>query len=225
MGSPSGTIVMWSGTIIPQGWGLCDGNWYNPQNHNDTGTTRTTNRNIQTPDLRGRFIVGYDSGNPDYNSPGNLSTNSDTKTAGNQGGETRHQLTSAEMPSHAHSISSNSHSHPVSLSGGNHNHAFTRSTLRTVVAGEHGYEGEAPDGIPGPGLTYSSGNDFDNGGNDDGRDYTSSTINNGTINGGAHTHSGNTNASSHSHTAGNTGGNGYHENRPPFYALAYIMKL
>jgi microcystin-dependent protein len=41
VGSPRGTIVMWSGALnaIPEGWVLCDGN-------------------NSTPDLRNRFIVG-----------------------------------------------------------------------------------------------------------------------------------------------------------------------
>lgn len=38
-GLPSGSIVMWSGTTIPAGWAICDG-----QNG--------------TPDLRGRFVMG-----------------------------------------------------------------------------------------------------------------------------------------------------------------------
>jgi len=49
---PSGTIVMWNGTTIPNGWVLCDG----------------TNG---TPDLRGMFIVGYDPTDSDYNVTGN----------------------------------------------------------------------------------------------------------------------------------------------------------
>jgi microcystin-dependent protein len=48
---PSGSIVMWNGTMIPNGWALCDG----------------TNG---TPDLRGMFIVGYDPNDTDYNSTG-----------------------------------------------------------------------------------------------------------------------------------------------------------
>ena len=40
---PLGGIIMWSGTIIPTGWALCDG--------------RTQNSRL-TPDLRGRFIMG-----------------------------------------------------------------------------------------------------------------------------------------------------------------------
>jgi microcystin-dependent protein len=50
---PSGTIVMWNGTTIPNGWALCDG----------------TNG---TPDLRGMFIAGYDPTDSDYNITGNI---------------------------------------------------------------------------------------------------------------------------------------------------------
>ena len=60
VGSPAGTIVMWSGTLIPQGWGLCNGNWYDPDDNTNTGTTSSLDRTIRTPDLSGRFIVGYD---------------------------------------------------------------------------------------------------------------------------------------------------------------------
>ena len=50
---------MWSGTIVPPGWCLCDGS-LTPNGYN-------------TPDLRGRFIVGYDPDSSDYDEPGNLS--------------------------------------------------------------------------------------------------------------------------------------------------------
>ena len=75
---PVGTIVLWSGAAnkIPDGWALCDGS--------------TVNGN-KTPDLRGRFVVGYHPGDGDYTSPG--------KT----GGEKRHTLSVNEMPSHNHS--------------------------------------------------------------------------------------------------------------------------
>jgi len=68
-----GLIMMWHGEVqdIPKGWALCDGA-------------------KGTPDLKGRFIVGYDPQDSDYNAPG--------KT----GGEKRHTLTVDEMPAHAH---------------------------------------------------------------------------------------------------------------------------
>jgi len=77
--TPIGGIIMWSGSPskIPDGWALCDG---------QTANGRTT------PNLKGRFIVGYDPGDSDYNS------------VGNRGGEKRHTLTVAEMPSHTHNM-------------------------------------------------------------------------------------------------------------------------
>ena len=77
--TPIGGIIMWSGSPskIPDGWALCDG---------QTANGRTT------PNLKGRFIVGYDPADSDYNS------------VGKTGGEKRHTLTVAEMPSHTHNM-------------------------------------------------------------------------------------------------------------------------
>jgi microcystin-dependent protein len=43
---PVGGIIMWSGSSVPTGWALCNGQ---------------TSNGVQTPDLRNRFIVGVDS--------------------------------------------------------------------------------------------------------------------------------------------------------------------
>lgn len=70
---PVGGIIMWSGSVsnIPENYALCDGT-------NDT------------PNLKGRFIVGYDPDDTDYNAP--------RKT----GGEKNHLLKETEMPRHNH---------------------------------------------------------------------------------------------------------------------------
>jgi len=82
---PSGTIVIWSGSIssIPDGWVLCDGN-------------------NGTPDLTGRFVV-----HADADSGG-------TYNVGDTGGENSHALSIAEMPSHNHG-SAGTHSHTVNV--------------------------------------------------------------------------------------------------------------
>lgn len=68
---PSGGIIMWTGTTAPSGWHLCDGSG-------------------GTPDLRGRFIVGYNASDSDYSSIGNF------------GGNKFHTIAMSEIPGHNH---------------------------------------------------------------------------------------------------------------------------
>lgn len=75
---PIGGIIMWSGTVIPNGWKLCDGTTYSLSGRG--GTT------ITTPDLRGKFIVGEDASFP------LLST----------GGSSTQTLLVANLPPHNH---------------------------------------------------------------------------------------------------------------------------
>ena len=75
---PAGVIVMWSGdpTDLPAGWALCNG---------ENGT----------PNLSGRFVVGYDAANVDYD---------DVSTfAARTGGEDEPVISVEQMPSHNHS--------------------------------------------------------------------------------------------------------------------------
>ena len=127
----SGMILIWSGAAnaIPTGWVLCDG-----QN--------------STPDLRGRFVVGYHDSNGDYD-------------VGDTGGAETVTLTESQMPAHTHT---------AVTKGTSGNHSWTR-----FGAGRNdwNYPGENSRGTA---------------------------------------------------TTDSTGGGTAHENRPPFYALCYIMK-
>lgn len=86
LAAPTGSIIMWEDSDnIPTGWALCDGQTVN---------------GVTTPDLRGRFIVGYDH----TRSGETHDVDNDYNAVGNNGGEKNHKLTVNEMPSHSHSI-------------------------------------------------------------------------------------------------------------------------
>lgn len=160
---PTGVIVMWSGTVIPIGWGLCDGGTYG---------------GLLTPDLRGRFVVGVDhytntqiiatgeyivigqTGLTPLTAP-NDGTTINYGTIGNKGGENGHTLSMAEMPQHNHAVTLN-------------NAGFAVTTNGYTTGG-------------GGGLTELQ--------------------------------------NQLSITEQNRGNSVVHENRPPYYVLAYIIKL
>jgi len=69
---PSGTIVAFNSAVAPVGWALCDGT-------------------LNTPDLRGRFILGAGNG-----------TNLTPRELNQTGGLEKARITSEQMPPHAH---------------------------------------------------------------------------------------------------------------------------
>jgi len=113
------------------------------------------------------------------------------------GGADSVTLTEAQMPSHNHGMSTEgNHSHSGSTStDGEHTHRYGQN--RTT--GESGSD------------VIASAYAFD--------DFSTSSA-------GSHSHSLNINSNGdHTHTINNTGGGDSHENRPPYLALAFIMKL
>jgi len=171
---PRGIIVMWSGdsASIPSGWALCDGA-------------------NATPDLRGRFVVGYYSSDSDYNATGKI------------GGEKTHVITVGEMPVHYHSGAtdnqSQGHTHSGSTSNnGSHAHSYaTRLGYYGADGPNNGYWGNETSA-----STSLDGNHL--------HTFTTGDV--------SQNHA-------HAFSTDNTGNGQAHENRPPYYVLAFIMKL
>lgn len=149
---PVQTALPYFGGIdsVPLGWQLCDG----------------TNG---TPDLRGKFVVGYDPADTDYDA------------VGKAGGKKEHVLTEAEMPQHSHG--------GTAQTAGSHTHGLSQ-------------------------IKENTNNSFKNGFYDRSLGGPSTSLR--TDSGGSH---------SHNLSINNAGQSQPHENRPPYYTLAYIAYI
>lgn len=143
---PRGLIAMWNGVSVPEGWALCNGQIV---------------EDLQTPDLSGKFIVGWSSGNEDYN------------LIGNTGGQEKVTLSPQEIPSHVHNFAD-------------------------------AYFIEAHSDLVGANGTQWIGNN---------------------LSGSHKTDRDNSYVCLWDHDTRAAGGGQPHENRPPYYVLAYIIKL
>ena len=144
---PAGTIVMWSGANLPIGWALCDGK-------------------NETPDLRGKFIVGLNTEDSAHNS------------IGKTGGAATIVLNKNQLPKHKHMIEK--------APTDDKNFTDSRNSQTLGLVGDKG------------------------------------TNNENVGSGGANSSS---NPKSRGRWSSEVGDNQPIENRPPFYTLAYIMKL
>ena len=155
-----------------------------------------------TPDLRNRFIVGAGSGS--------------SYSVGDTGVSNTVTLSTSQIPAHSHttnnhshnaSVSDPGHGHSVSVSdpGHYHNTSVTGAKLFPGYGGAHVPYGGAG-GYPGTHFNMSNAN-------------TGISANASNANTSISVSTGNANPSTN-----NTGGGGSHENRPPYYALCYIMK-
>lgn len=175
---PRGGIIMWSGSTgsIPAGWALCDG----------------TNG---TPDLKGRFIVGF--GTRDSiirTAAGSTMLGDDIDfQINNKGGTDAVILSEEQLPAHNHSASMSNggaHTHDIYFGGWDSGGLISARTHLAVddnsCCSNIGTDTGQPDHVAELGP-------------DDG---------------------------SHKHTVtiGSTGANKVHENLPPYYVLAFIMK-
>lgn len=201
---PRGVIVMWSGGTdeVPTGWALCDGS-------------------NGTPDLRDRFIIGA-GGTLDPDDTGgsvSKSTSSD--------GAHAHSASTSSAGSHSHSASTGSagaHSHTITVGSRtlstSHMPSHTHGMAYKNAPGGQGFHwvGPNPSGRSGTMQTDAAGSGTSHNHSGSSNSTGAHTHSVSVTSGGAHTHSVTVNsAGDHSHSISDA--------RPPFYALAFIMKL
>ncbi len=182
-----GMITMWSGdpTKLPTGWALCDGQIVN---------------GFQTPNLSGKFILGFGKGKD--------STNKDLteRKMGDVGGEERVVLTEAEMPKHKHKYDDRIANEPLRRNNdAEHDWAFNR-IYDFIDRAKY---------APALSGTYKSIGDWDT--------WYDETNNAWGANGGVN--NGRKIWGKKNVDTQETGQNNSHNNMPPFYVLAYIIKL
>ncbi|MFH1379785.1 MAG: hypothetical protein ABII23_05860 [bacterium] len=195
---PSGVIVMWSGSVlsIPDGWALCDGR-YHPDYPND--------EDRRLPNLTNKFIVAADDGDMyhvrDNGEGGGVNISSHT-----------HSLASVE-------IGSGGIADHVIEGVGNHYHLTSfvchGAGFYWVQDLENTYGSETVASVSGA-VSFTSNAEVD----------LHSLAKTSEI--GSHTHTITEATKSHSHNhpvSGSLDERGGHDNRPPYYALAFIMKL
>ena len=193
---PLGAILMWSGVTAPSGYQLCN-NSELPSNSPLRPTV------TKTPDLRERFIVGAMGDNPDVTGSG--------YGVGAIGGDNSVALGTNNVPKHNHGVSEltnpGNHVHNTfngdEVSGGQKNSDF--------YLGFPGRPHAALTGTPNENIN----NRYQIRGSAAGPDRGATSGN------GAHTHT----FTMHTAFGNAQGGTDAHENRPPYYALAFIMRV
>ena len=194
IGVPSGIIAIWSGAE-----NAIPSGWY------------LCNGSNSTPDLRDRFIVGSGTGS--------------SYSIGATGGAATVTLSTSQLPAHSHTT--NNHNHSASVSDPGHGHSVSVSDPghqhNTSVTGAKLFPGNGGAHVPYGGSGGYPGTHFNMSNANTGISANASNANTGVSLSNANTSisvsTGNANPSTN-----NTGGGSAHENRPPYYALCYIMK-
>ncbi|BAY23704.1 phage tail collar domain-conataing protein [Calothrix sp. NIES-2100] len=202
---PTGMMVEYAGNLAPTGWLLCDGTEYQINsypalyaaigaNYGGNGTTT-----FRVPDRRGRVGVGAGQG-----------TGLTNRTVGQTGGQETVILNVSQIPSHNHGVNDPGHIHAISDPGHIHGVIDPGHSHKIRVNRNDGTGNYVADSNGGNQFIVT--NDFD-------------ALTSGTNISIARSGTGLAlSAASTGITTNTQGGNGSHENMPPFIVLNFIIK-
>ena len=122
----TGSIVMFAGSVAPQGWIICDGSAVSRTTYSNlfdvidttygNGDGSTT---FNLPDLRGRVLIGSSANHP---------------TASN-GGEEEHILIEQELPQHLHTVGQHGHANGITITTPALSHSITQAAFKYSAPG------------------------------------------------------------------------------------------
>ena len=227
---PIGAIIAYGGSVAPTGWHLCNGTAHG------SAALQAVLGSVNTPDLSNRFIIGAGTGmNP--GSTGGVASNTLTPAQTASKGHGHTGTANAKSTAHTHTVDppatasggqSASHTHGVTLGGGDHDHNsaygnnWQGSTMEQNPPGtDYGPIGNSPSQY---GAVTTPGTHSHTGTTGVGSADHSHTVNISAFASGgmsaneSHTHDLTVNATADANATAPI------ENRPPYYALVYIIK-
>ena len=233
--TPIGSVVMWCGTInnYPTGWAVCNGAellistytaLYNvltnsggsfPFGANTNGSGSAGSTHFRMPNMVDKFVAGAGS----------------AYSVGATGGADSVILNTTQIPSHNHTLTDPGHKHTPTDPG--HNHTPTdpgHNHTLTDPGHAHDYVGALSPAANGPEQNQQGSpddrTDF-NYGRTTSSQVTGITISNNST--GITINNNSTGITISNNISGitidNTGGGLAHENRPPYFALIYLMRI
>ena len=194
---PIGAIIMWS----PQSTATLPTNW--------KICDGTSYNGIVTPDLRGRFVLSSGSG-----------SGLTDRTSNTTGGEETHQLSEYEMPQHNHNV--------LAYTGDVYGNAIDGGHAHTYTDPMHSHRNNVIPGVNGDAMGTNNYQPLQNGSFVSTHNTVQASIGI-TILSNENAYGSNSTGTRHNHTIRVTqeykGSSGSHNNMPPYYVLAFYMRV
>ena len=143
---PAGSVIPFAGSSAPTGFLLCDGSAISRSTYSDLFSAISTtygsgdgSSTFNVPDLRGRVVAGQDDmGGSSANRLTDQTGGLNGDTLGDTGGSETHTLTTAQIPSHSHTVAAQQQVSGDSTNRGGSGQLGAAATITTSSTGGGG---------------------------------------------------------------------------------------